>query len=137
MKIFIGNAFSLQMLDLSSGNTLVIRPVTEEEAKEVAKLATSCVGHADTAAVMSSQLGFDVLCQRTNVALAEEDQLLVGQFSGGRLPEGATTLPEGTKLSWILVTVVPKQVMQDYDNLAACSGASLVKYNEYFAKVRQ
>jgi len=106
MKRYLGNAFSLQMLDLSSTQNVEVRPVTVEFATDFAKSAESCVGHPDTAAVISSQLGVDVPCQRVNVSLREKgDQLLVGQLTGGRLPEGAKSLPEGFAIQYALVTV--------------------------------
>ena len=106
MKRYLGNAFSLQMLDLSSTQTVQIQPVTVEFAAEFAKSAESCVGHPDTAAVISSQLGVDVPCQRANVSLRKKgDQLLVGQLTGGRLPEDTKTLPEGFTIQYVLVVI--------------------------------
>jgi len=65
---------------------------------------TSAVGHSDTAAVMSGLLGVPVANNRCFVSLQKGDSILVGQVSG-RLPEGATTLPEGCQLHWFTVTV--------------------------------
>jgi hypothetical protein len=42
---------------------------------------------------------------RANVSLAAGDRVLVGQYSGPRLPEGTTTLPEGATIKWLVVTV--------------------------------
>ena len=39
------------------------------------------------------------------VALKEGDVALVGQYSGPRLPEGATTLLEGATIKWMVVVV--------------------------------
>lgn len=50
---------------------------------------TSAIGHADTAAV----LGYPM--NRINVSLSKGDTAYVAQLVGGRLPEGATTLPDG------------------------------------------
>ena len=63
------------------------------------------VGHADTAAVFSSVLGVEIPCNRATVALKEGDVALVGQYSGPRLPEGATALPEGAAIKWVVVGV--------------------------------
>ncbi len=60
----------------------------------------SAVGHADTAAV----LGVD--CNRVNVSLNKGDTAYVAQLVGGRLPEGATTLPEGFSFRFVKVEVL-------------------------------
>jgi hypothetical protein len=39
------------------------------------------------------------------VSLVPGDRVLVGQYSGTRLPEGATTLPEGATIRWLVVSV--------------------------------
>ena len=103
--IFVSNAFSLQMLP----DGLQIR-VTSLNKDEVARRLegggwASVVGHADTAAVISEQLGRTVPHNRANVALQAGDVLYVAQLTGGRLPEGATQLPEGFRLSWRRVDV--------------------------------
>jgi hypothetical protein len=105
MKKIISNAFSLQMLNLAVNNTVSVKPLTVSEAADFAKSAESSVGHGDVAAVMTSELGLSVVSNRRNDRLEAGDQLLVGQFTGGRLPEGATTLPEGVSLTWVLVTI--------------------------------
>ena len=99
--MFILNAFSLNMLD---GNAdVVVREITKDVAAILAPACTSAVGHADTAAVFSSVLGVTVPCNRVTVALKEGDVALVGQYSGPRLPEGATSLPEGATIKWMVV----------------------------------
>lgn len=96
-KKFIGNAFSLQMVDTDVSTDTRILPVMEAEIPED---IISCVGHPDTANVISGILGIDIPCQRINVHLEEKgDVLYVAQLMGGRLPEGSTTLPDGFKLS--------------------------------------
>jgi hypothetical protein len=65
----------------------------------------SAVGHADTAKVFSSVLGTDVPMARVTVSLEAGDRILVGQYSGPRLPEGATSLPQGASLKWAVVTI--------------------------------
>lgn len=66
---------------------------------------TSIVGHADTAAVFSSQLGLDIPCDRATFKFEEDHILFVGQYKGPHLPEGATSLPEGAKVEWAMVTI--------------------------------
>jgi uncharacterized protein DUF1874 len=63
----------------------------------------SAVGHADTAAVFSAALGMPVEFNRTSVSL--HDYAVLGQYVGPRLPEGATQLPEGASIKWLLIEV--------------------------------
>ena len=101
--MLILNAFSLNMLD---GNAdISVRKVSVTVAASLAANCTSAVGHADTAAVFSSVLGVEIPCNRATVALKEGDVALVGQYSGPRLPEGATSLPEGAAIKWMVVGV--------------------------------
>jgi hypothetical protein len=94
---YLGNAFSLQMLE---GTPAAIRV---EEVETFPADAVSIVGHADTARVLG------VACRRVNLTLTAGDVLYVAQFMGGRLPEGATTLPEGVTLKIMRVEVVYAQ----------------------------
>ena len=101
--MYILNAFSLNMLD---GNAdIVVRQVTQKVAASLASGCTSAVGHADTAAVFSNVLGVEIPCNRVTVALKDGDLALVGQYSGPRLPEGATSLSEGATIKWLVVGV--------------------------------
>lgn len=93
------NAFSLQMVDRDDWFNIRIVPIGKPSAERL-QAAQSAVGHADTAAVLG------VECNRTNVKLTRDDSLLVAQLMGGRLPEGATTLPEGFSISWARVYLV-------------------------------
>ena len=101
--MYLLNTFSLNMLE-NDANVLV-REVSLETARSLAKIATSAVGHADTAAVFADVLGVPVPCNRVGVSLGHRDMALVGQYSGPRLPEGATTLPEGAAIKWVVVDV--------------------------------
>lgn len=102
-KIYLGNAFSLQMLDTSVQHLVEVIPVT---SAEVAKSHfVSVIGHADTANVVSAILGKEVQCHRASIHLEDGDTLYVAQVVGGRLPEGATTLPAGFEIVWLKVTI--------------------------------
>ena len=101
--MFILNAFSLNMI---VGNAdIAVREVSQKVAACLAavRTSTSAVGHADTAAVFSAVLGVEIPCNRATVALKDGDLALVGQYSGPRLPEGATALPEGAAIKWVVV----------------------------------
>ena len=101
--MYLLNAFSLNML---VGNAdVVVREISQAVAASLAADCVSAVGHADTAAVFSAVLGVTVPCNRATVALKEGDVALVGQYSGPRLPEGATSLPEGAAIKWLVVAV--------------------------------
>ena len=112
--MFLLNAFSLNML---VGNAdVVVREISQTVAASLAADCTSAVGHADTAAVFSNVLGVEIPCNRATVALKEGDVALVGQYSGPRLPEGATSLPEGAAIKWLVVGVnAPALEGQDND----------------------
>ena len=113
--MYLLNAFSLNMLDKDAN--VLVREVSLETARSLAKIATSAVGHADTAAVFADVLGVPVPCNRVGVSLGHRDMALVGQYSGLRLPEGATTLPEGATIRWLVVDVrcLLEEAGIDYD----------------------
>src|SRR5690554_274312 len=92
-KIFLLNAFSLQMLegDATVGFT---------EVSELPEGLTSAIGHQDTANVLGVKMN------RVNVTLKKSDVAFVAQLQGGRLPEGSTTLPEGFSFKFIKVEVL-------------------------------
>ena len=102
--VTIVNAFSLQMLD-SSVVGAKFDELTLAEMQEVVKGGVnSAVGHPDTANVLTSLLGVEIPANRINISLKGGDVVYVAQLTGGRLPEGATTLPEGFKFKFIKVT---------------------------------
>ena len=101
----ICNAFSLQMLDKLNAQ-IQVTPVSKDQVKNLGKQLVSAIGHADTAAVVSSDLGLELPTNRVNVKLADGEEIVIAQFVGGRLPEGSTTLPQGIELSYILVRVI-------------------------------
>lgn len=92
-KMYLLNAFSLQMLKDFPCN------VTITEVDILPDGLESAVGHQDTANVLG------VACNRVNVALEKGDTAYVAQLQGGRLPEGATTLPDGFTFKYLKVTV--------------------------------
>lgn len=124
MRLYVSNAFSLSMLDRSAqkGNPMGYTPRVSDEPLVHARVprpvddprsafsalsqgreVVSVVGHANTAAILGQALGVDLATNRVSVKLAAGDTLLVGQYIGPRLPEGATELPEGATIEWWLV----------------------------------
>ena len=86
--IYLGNAFSLQMLQ---GNTEYSLKIHETDLEEVKKSSFfSVVGHEDTANVLTGLLGKPVL--------------YVAQITGGRLVQGSMFLPEGVKFKFYRIT---------------------------------
>ena len=109
------NAFSINML-ASFPASIDIREISPDEARlallceaeeqgEGESLILSAVGHADTAAVLTSILGVPVPCRRETVMLQPGSVSIVAQYTGPRLPEGSTTLPEGATIRFFAVTV--------------------------------
>jgi hypothetical protein len=114
---YLGNAFSLGMMDephAALGTPFALRVVglTLEQARAwLAQRAgwVSCVGHSDTALLLSELLGVHVPMRRETTSLVTGDALLVAQYTGPRLPEGAVKLPEGAKLRWFLLELPEQQ----------------------------
>ena len=85
------NAFSLQMLEEFPAS------VEFEEVQALPKKGlVSAVGHADTARVLGVEFN------RQSVKLQKGNVFYVAQLQGGRLPEGATSLPEGFSFRYLL-----------------------------------
>jgi hypothetical protein len=104
MSTYIGNAFSCNMIEDYASIKKIDFCTAELMCFSRGNLvATSCIGHADTAAIISNMFNADVPMNRTTVKLVPGDFLVVCQYSGPRLPEGTTTLPEGSKIEFFLV----------------------------------
>lgn len=109
--LYISNAFSLQMLEkfrFKDGfeSEISIKHVETPGAFiKPGEEFVSLVGHDDIAAVMSSILGVEVPVRRVSETLLAQDDLLVAQYVGPRLPEGAKTLPEEASIHWMHVRI--------------------------------
>jgi hypothetical protein len=110
MKVL--NAFSVSMVSSSTEEetSVTFRRVAPEHAAQCAREAVhcgwleSCVGHSDTALLFSGVLGVKIEARRAWIALQPGEMALLGQYTGPRLPEGATALPPGATIEWFLVT---------------------------------
>ena len=106
MAIYLSNAFSLSMIahlghcDLDVTTNICNYQQMVENLKP-----TSIVGHQDTANLFSNILCMDVPMNRVSVTLEKGDILIVGQYTGPRLPEGTSILPEGASINWMCVQV--------------------------------
>ncbi|MBI3892772.1 MAG: DUF1874 domain-containing protein [Candidatus Wallbacteria bacterium] len=98
------NAFSFNMLERFPAS-LRAREATLAEAREIAPMLTSAVGHTETAAIFSTLLEVPVAVSRESVELMHGEEVLIGQYRGPRLPEGSTRLPEGATIQWLIVQV--------------------------------
>ena len=109
MKI-VSNAFSLNMLTNDKERVMDMKPITLEEFTQEIKEGgwESSVGHGDMASLLSEMTGEKIPANRRNDSLGKEDILLVAQYSGPRLPEGATKLPEGAKIVFWKVWEIEK-----------------------------
>lgn len=108
-RVFVSNAFSLNMLGEEAEGwhgvdiNIIECPGGAHDVYD--RGAISLVGHEDTARLFSSLIGEEVATNRVSVKLRRGDILFVGQYSGPRLPEGATTLPEGASIRWLRVAI--------------------------------
>ena len=93
-----------------NGTTQVdFREISLDEAKELVNGAEEfecAIGHVDTAVVVGDMLDMALEANRTSVSIDVDEALLVAQYTGPRLPEGATTLPEGATIKFWFVTVM-------------------------------
>ena len=96
---YISNSFSLQMVEAKNG-LIGFKELSEDDFKFKTRNATSVVGHFDTAKLLN------VKFNRKNISLKKGDVLFVAQVIGGRLPEGATTLPNGFKFKFMQIEVL-------------------------------
>jgi hypothetical protein len=106
--MYILNAFSLNMVSAECLPDVRFAELSLHAARELVRSdvdVVSGVGHVETASVFTDILGIPVSYARTNVVLGHGTQAVIGQYSGRRLPEGATFLPEGASIRWVLVTV--------------------------------
>lgn len=131
-KCILANAFSLQMMGLVGG-LIKVTSLTTEQAREVCRDlgAVSAVGHADTAVVLGNLLNADVAHARVNVSLLPGDTLIVGQVTGGRLPEGATTLPDGASIHWLMVEPITPPTKEQVRDMASAIQSAVWGYIDH------
>jgi len=113
MDLTLANAFSLNMLEFSGKEaTVEVRRVDDPAGLILANsLVGNSIGHPDTDRVVRKMLEQDGVDDipvgtRDTIALVPGTNtgLLVAQYRGPRLPEGATCLPDGATIEWYLVT---------------------------------
>lgn len=100
---YITNAFSINMIaDLGQVDV----KFTPTDPANIPKDVVSAIGHADIAAVISSDLGVELAPNRINNQLKKGETIYVAQYVGPRLPEGAVSLPEGATIKYYKVDVL-------------------------------
>ena len=97
----IGNAFSLNMINIEDVLDIEIERINPAD---VPQDCVSIIGHVDTARVISGILGWDVPANRVNYSVESGDVLYIAQYTGPRLPEGATELPEGAEIRFYRIS---------------------------------
>lgn len=103
------NAFSFNMIPATfGGGDITFTEISADSAGYFcASFAEvhSAVGHVDTARLFSVLLGVEIPMNRVNVEVEPGESYLLGQYSGPRLPEGATVLPEGATIRWFMLRI--------------------------------
>lgn len=94
MTVYVSNAFSLQMV---TEGKISIREITKSQFNKMKGDAYSIMGHEDMANL------HDLPFNRESIQLKDGDIVLIAQITGGRLPEGATKLPEGVNIKYLEV----------------------------------
>lgn len=109
--MILTNAFSINMLRADCSVSFTeLGPVAAASYLVVSGIENA-IGHPDTDAVVrgliadNSSLDLDQIPhgQRTSVSVGKGDSMIVAQYHGPRLPEGATSLPDGATIKWWLV----------------------------------
>jgi hypothetical protein len=108
MKII--DSFYMGMIAHIGDAKIKVKWISKEKARETLRLSSSktesYVGDADTAKLFERELQVPVKFNRCTVELEEGELVLLGQYSGPRLPEGATTLPEGAEIKWATIVAL-------------------------------
>ncbi len=102
-KILITNAFSLNMLARLDANIKTEELSIPQVQEELNNGFESAMGHSTE--LVSSILGMQIPMNRITNKIQDGESILVAQYVGPRLPEGAVELPEGATLKFIKVTV--------------------------------
>jgi len=107
MKFYLCNAFSINMLSRvgQAINFVPVHPAAVSDLLENEEWE-SAIGHPDMPALIAEAIAGGVRevphieMNRINVGLSRDTSLIVAQYRGPRLQEGATSLPEGAKIEF-------------------------------------
>lgn len=102
----LANAFSISMVahhvGANQGTAVKFQELSRDHVMEYLWRygVQSYIGHADTAAVLSTVLGVEIPVNRGSLVLEKDESIFIAQYTGPRLPEGATQLPEGASFKF-------------------------------------
>ena len=106
---YIGNAFSLNMVDVEGSCSWRRSSLHELEYFVQLHDVRNCIGHAVTDAIFRREAHMQGTWidkgERASVQLSKDDLLFVVQYKGPRLEEGTTKLPEGASLEYLVLAV--------------------------------
>lgn len=115
--LYITNAFSLNMLTAFPALPLIrevdlnhVKAAVVDGASSLKAGVVPAIGHADTAAIVDGLLGLvgpGTTFNRVSVTLTPGDVLYVAQYRGPRLPEGTTKLPDGARIDFFQIDLLP------------------------------
>lgn len=108
MKTKLLNALSINFfageIQTNHGVMLsIIKIGTQQARQELLQGFESFIGHADLANILSQMLGMEVPVHRGQYQFEPGDVIIVAQYVGPRLPEGATQLPDGAEIQFFRV----------------------------------
>lgn len=109
MTQYILNAISGNMLDLQGSGDLAWHGLSLEQVKKLLASGNwvSALGHDDIALLLSEMTGFHLTKNRITNKLNIGDRAILAQYSGPRLEEGATKLPDGATILFALIEPFP------------------------------
>ncbi len=126
MATVLMNSLPVSIFNHADRVVSVVKITAQEAATLLSAGFTSAVGFASTAGLFSTLLGVEVHMNRINVSVTDADVVIVGQYTGPRLPEGSVSLPEGAVVTWYHVTTSPCDVVQnDADTTVVVSAFSI------------
>ena len=99
--VYLVNAISLNMLGDGEGFLRSVGFHCYEMVNPPEDLSSyvSYIGHKELASILG------VACNRATLKVGIGDHLICAQYTGQRLPEGATSLPPDAKITWWEVSV--------------------------------
>jgi len=106
--IYMLNAFSLNMLPNDMEASLKYVPITKSEVRKTLLINgdyVCAIGHNDIANILSNMLDLNIRYNRQAVSLREGDIAIVAQYTGPRLQEGTTSLPQNATIRFCRVNV--------------------------------
>ena len=109
--ILLNCSFNLNMIEnLENVKTVkTISSIIEEETfKNLLEKENpeNYIGHADLVNVLNSSLGVNLKAERKTLKVkGNEERIIIVQYIGERLPEGATKLPEKAKIKFVFEEV--------------------------------